>query len=38
MEGPTILKPGVIRDQPLLLREPKTEIVMPEITRILADF
>ena len=25
-------------DQPLLLREPKTEIVLPEITRSLADF
>ena len=25
-------------DQPLLLREPKTKIVMPEITRTLADF
>ena len=35
---PTILRPGVKGDQPLLLREPKTEIVMPEITRTLADF
>ena len=34
----TILRPGIKRDQPLLLREPKTEIVMPEITRTLADF
>ena len=34
----TILRPGVIGDQPLLLREPKTEVVMPEITRTLADF
>ena len=33
-----ILRPGVKGDQPLLLREPKTEIVMPEITRTLADF
>ena len=35
---PTILRPGVKGDQPLLLREPKTEIVMPKITRTLADF
>ena len=35
---PTILRPGVKGNQPLLLREPKTEIVMPEITRTLADF
>ena len=35
---PTILKPGVKGDQPLLLREPKTAIVMPDITRILTDF
>ena len=35
---PTILRPGVKGDQPLLLREPKTEIVMPEITHTLADF
>ena len=35
---PTILRPGVKGDQPLLLREPKTEIVMLEITRTLADF
>ena len=35
---PTILRPGVKGDQPLLLREPKTERVMPEITRTLADF
>ena len=35
---PTILLPGVKGDQPLLLREPKTEIVMPKITRTLADF
>ena len=34
---PTILRPGVKGDQPLLLREPKTEIVMPEILRTLAD-
>ena len=34
----TILRPGVKGDQPLLLREPKTEIVMPKITRTLADF
>ena len=33
-----ILRPGVKGDQPLLLREPKSEIVMPEITRTLADF
>ena len=35
---PTILRPEVKGDQPLLLREPKTEIVMPEITRTLANF
>ena len=35
---PTILRPGVIGDQPLLLRGPKTEIVMPKITRTLPDF
>ena len=35
---PTILRVGVKGDQPLLLREPKTEIVMPEITRTLTDF
>ena len=35
---PMILRPGVKGDQPLLLREPKTEIVMPEITRTFADF
>ena len=35
---PTILRPGVKGDQPLLLREPKTEIVVPETTRTLADF
>ena len=35
---PTILRPGVKGDQPLLLREPKTEIVMPKITHALADF
>ena len=35
---PTILRPGVKGDQPLFLREPKTEIVMPEITRTLTDF
>ena len=34
---PTILRAGVKGDQPMLLREPKTEIVMPKITRILAD-
>ena len=34
----TILRPGVKGDQPLLLRKPKIEIVMPEITRTLADF
>ena len=38
LKEPTILRPGVKGDQPLLLREPKTEIVMPEITRTLADF
>ena len=27
---PTILRPGVKGDQPLLLREPKTEMVLPE--------
>ena len=37
-KDPTILRPGVKGDQPLLLREPKTEIVMPKITRTLADF
>ena len=35
---PTILRPGVKGDQSLLLREPKTEIVMTKITRTLADF
>ena len=35
---PMILRLGVKGDQPLLLREPKTEIVLPEITRTLADF
>ena len=35
---PTILRPGVKGDQPLLLREPKMVIVMPEITRTFADF
>ena len=35
---PMILRPGVKGDQPLLLREPTTEIVMPIITRTLADF
>ena len=35
---PTILRVGVNGDQPLLLREPKTEIVMAEITRTLTDF
>ena len=33
---PTILRQGVKGDQPLSLREPKTEIVMPEISRTLA--
>ena len=35
---PTILRLGVKGDKPLLLKEPKTEIVMPEITRSLTDF
>ena len=35
---PTILRPRVKGDKPLLLRKPKTEIVMPEITRTFADF
>ena len=35
---PTILRPGIKGDQALLLREPKTERVMPEITHTLADF
>ena len=38
MEGADVLRPGVKGDQPLLLRKPTTEIVMPEITRTLADF
>ena len=33
-----ILLPEVKGDQPLLLKEPKTKIVMTEITRTLADF
>ena len=37
-KAPTILRPGVKGDQLLLLRVPKTEIVMPEITHTLADF
>ena len=38
LSKPTILRPGVKEDQPLLLRAPNTEIVIPEITRTLADF
>ena len=38
LKEPTRLRPGVKGDQPLLLRETKTKIVMPEITRTLADF
>ena len=33
-----ILRAGVKGDQPLLLKEPKTEIVMLEITQTLSDF
>ena len=35
---PTILKPEVKRDQPLVIREPKTAIVMPDITLTLINF
>ena len=35
---PTILQVGVKGDQPLLLRKPKREILMPKITRTLTDF
>ena len=35
---PTILRPGVKGDQPLIIREPTTAIVMPDITGTLTDF
>ena len=37
LKEPTILRVGVKKDQPLLLKEQKTEIVMPKITRTLTD-
>ena len=35
---PTTMRPGVNGDQPLVIREPKTPIVLPSITRTLTDF
>ena len=35
---PTILRPGLKGDQPLLIRKPKTVVVMPDISHTLTDF
>ena len=37
-KDPRTLRPVLIGDQPLLIREPKTEVILPTVSRTLSEF